>query len=533
MNSPLDQRHISRKKPINLSHLWIHISNFSLQSQNSSFMKYLRILTLYALIFAPFGCDRISSEDTVDFIILQMNDVYEIAPLEGGKVGGMARVATLRKSLLQETPNVITTLSGDFLSPSLIGTLKFENEKIAGRQMVDVMNAVGVDYVVPGNHEFDIKEGELLKRISESRFQWTSTNVFHKVDDEVASWQQNGVSFPDHIIHSIDGVDIAFFGSTVPFNKKNYVSYSDKYASVKSTYERIKDEAEIFIGLTHLGEEMDDSLATYFVPQLDLILGGHDHTNMIHKYGSTIMTKADANAKTVYVHRINFNKSSEKTTINSELVILNENVSEDAQVKAIVDTWVNISDESMSAMGYKPEAMVLITKDTLDGRESRIRNRPTNYPMMTAASFLYVVPQADLAILNSGSIRLDDQLTGTVTEYDILRSFPFGGGIALVDLKGGIIQKILNIGTVQNVGAGGYLQLANAEKKSDGWYIKGSKLSLDSTYKLALPDFVMGGGEANLGFLVDYKNQAANPTDFNGIRNDVRDIIIAYFKNMP
>jgi 2',3'-cyclic-nucleotide 2'-phosphodiesterase (5'-nucleotidase family) len=462
-----------------------------------------------------------------------MNDVYEIAPVEGGKAGGMARVATLRNQLLEENPHVITTLSGDFVSPSLIGTLTYQGEKIAGKQMVEVMNALGVDYVVPGNHEYDIKEDEHLKRIAESDFQWITTNCFHKVDGKIVPWEQNGKPFPDHVIYSIDGVDIAFFGSTVPFNKKEYVSYTDKYESVKATYEKLKDEAEVFIGITHLEEDMDDSLATYFVPELDLILGGHDHVNMKHQYGDVIMTKADANAKTVYVHRVSYNKATGKTTIQSELVSIDETLAEDPTVKKVVDKWVNISNESMANMGYQPDEVVMVTKDTLDGRESSIRYKPTNYPIMTAESFLFVAPEADLAIFNSGSIRLDDILTGTITEYDILRSFPFGGGISLVDLKGDVVERVLETGTITNVGIGGYLQLANAEKRNDGWYIKGEKLSVNKTYKMALPQFVMGGGEANLEFLKNYQNQSQNPDSFREVKNDVRDIIMAYFRQLP
>ena len=490
-------------------------------------MKFFKHTLLLSFCLFFYSC---ATDSKVEFIILQLNDVYEIAPLEGGKVAGMARVATIRKQLLAENPHVITTLSGDFVSPSLIGTLRHEDEKIAGKQMVDVMNAVGIDYVVPGNHEFDIKENELLARIEESNFQWTTTNVFHEVNGKTESWKHKDQPFPDHIMHSIEGVDIAFFGSTVPFNKKDYVSYTDKFTSVKQVYEEIKDEAEVFIAITHLEEEMDDSLATFFVPELDMILGGHDHTNMIHQYGNTRMTKADANAKTVYVHRISYDKSNGETTIDSELVNIDDSITEDAQVKAIVDKWTSIATESMATMGYKPEEVVITTSDTLDGRESSIRYRPTNYPIMTAESFLFAAPQADLAIFNSGSIRLDDQLTGTITEYDILRSFPFGGGISLVDLKGDVIEKILEIGTVQNKGIGGYLQLANAEKKVNKWYIKGSELKTNSTYTLALPGFVMQGGEANLGFIADYEKEAKSPADFKGIKNDVRDIIMAYFR---
>lgn len=57
----------------------------------------------------------------VQWTFLQMNDVYELKPLGGGKKGGMARVATIRKLLLQENPNTITIISGDIVSPSALG----------------------------------------------------------------------------------------------------------------------------------------------------------------------------------------------------------------------------------------------------------------------------------------------------------------------------------------------------------------------------------------------------------------------------
>ncbi|HXG01695.1 MAG TPA: hypothetical protein VNL69_12945, partial [Bacteroidota bacterium] len=64
----------------------------------------------------------VSQSDAVDVTLLQLNDVYEISPLENGAYGGLARVATIRKHLLRENPNTFTFLAGDFISPSAIGT---------------------------------------------------------------------------------------------------------------------------------------------------------------------------------------------------------------------------------------------------------------------------------------------------------------------------------------------------------------------------------------------------------------------------
>ena len=48
---------------------------------------------------------NVVEEDLIRFNILAVNDVYEIAALENGTIGGMARVATLRDSLKKENPN--------------------------------------------------------------------------------------------------------------------------------------------------------------------------------------------------------------------------------------------------------------------------------------------------------------------------------------------------------------------------------------------------------------------------------------------
>jgi 2',3'-cyclic-nucleotide 2'-phosphodiesterase (5'-nucleotidase family) len=59
-------------------------------------------------------------------------------------------------------------------------SLQFNGKAIRGRQMVEALNAAGLDFAIFGNHEFDIREAELQERLNESHFQWISTNSFHK-----------------------------------------------------------------------------------------------------------------------------------------------------------------------------------------------------------------------------------------------------------------------------------------------------------------------------------------------------------------
>ncbi|MEZ4727501.1 MAG: hypothetical protein R3E79_10235 [Caldilineaceae bacterium] len=66
---------------------------------------------------SPAALARQPSDTVVQLTIIHTNDVYEIQPISGGTLGGMARVATLKKQLLAQNPNTLLTMSGDLHGP--------------------------------------------------------------------------------------------------------------------------------------------------------------------------------------------------------------------------------------------------------------------------------------------------------------------------------------------------------------------------------------------------------------------------------
>ena len=76
----------------------------------------------------------LKDDGKIEATFIQINDVYEIAPLANGTIGGMARVGQLKKELKQKNPNTYMVMSGDFVSPSVYNSLKFEGKAIRGRQ---------------------------------------------------------------------------------------------------------------------------------------------------------------------------------------------------------------------------------------------------------------------------------------------------------------------------------------------------------------------------------------------------------------
>ena len=162
-------------------------------------MKRILHLLLLFSVLSIYSCSSprrttgVNDDGRISITFVQINDVYEISPLDNGKSGGMARVATLKKNYLAKNQNTFLVLAGDFVSPSVFNSLKYEGNRIRGKQMVETMNAAGMDFVVFGNHEFDIPDADLQSRINESNFKWISTNTFRKQGNTVSPFIERAI----------------------------------------------------------------------------------------------------------------------------------------------------------------------------------------------------------------------------------------------------------------------------------------------------------------------------------------------------
>jgi 2',3'-cyclic-nucleotide 2'-phosphodiesterase (5'-nucleotidase family) len=424
----------------------------------------------------------------------------------------------------------------------VIGTLKFEGKSIKGRQMVDVLNYIGLDYAILGNHEFDLDLPDLQERINESKFKWISTDVTSFENSPFAKKSGDGsfTAFPTSDIITVKGKDensfkIGLFSATTPIVKKNWITYNDYKTSATSKVAELSKNSDVVLGITHLEISQDRQLAS-ILPTVPLLMGGHDHDNMRVQEGKTVITKADANAKSVYVHRVRMDNKTRKITITSESIAMDENIPEHAGTAALVQKWKNIAIESMNSQGFNPTNVVKKLTTTLDGRESSVRHEQCPLGTMIASSMLDGSREkAICAFFNGGSVRVDDQLTGNLTEYDIIRIMPYGGQVAEVSLKGSLLKKVLDAGN-NNKGKGGYLQRTpNIAKVGNDWAINGTLIEDAKPYQIITGAFLFSGKEAGLEFFNEknpevIKFSLPNAEDKSDLRNDTRKLFIQYLK---
>ena len=474
-------------------------------------MKYFSLLLATWMLVGGPACKSLSSTapspSPTQITLLQLNDVYEIAPLENGQIGGLARVATLEKFLRLQNPNTIMVLAGDFLSPSVIGTVKLNGERVRGKHMVDLLNYIGMDWVVFGNHEFDVGVTALQARINESQFGWIGGNVFHKKGEDISPFakinSQGSEPLKSSAIWKVpqpgrDSLRIGVLGLCLNSNQVDFVHYENVYASARLQFEALKNQTDFVIALTHLSIEQDRKLARQ-IPQLKLIMGGHEHEHHFERVSAVPIAKADANAKSAYVHQIQYDPISGKVNINSTLKLLNQEVKPDSATALEVLDWEDRAFAAFREQGFELKEIVATVDEPLDGLEKHIRTQPTNLGVMIAEGMYRYGEGADAAFFNGGSVRLDDYLSGSITQYDLIRALPFGGKVVLVDMKGMLVQQMLEAGE-KNQGTGGYLQTFQIEKSPAGWKIGGEMLNPDKRYRIATNDFLLTGLEANMEF---------------------------------
>lgn len=484
---------------------------------------------------------KIEDDGKITFKFIQLNDVYEIAPLSGGEYGGMARVAHIADSVRKVNPNTFMFMAGDFLNPSLVGSLKLDGETVNGRQMVEVMNAMNFELVTFGNHEFDVGQEALQQRLNESHFQWIATNIYERGEDGSRSFQiQNDLaSMPIPETHTIRLMDpdstyisIGFLSATINSNPQKFVYYDDHKQAALAAYNSLKrDKVDLIMGLTHLEIEQDAELAKR-LPELRFIMGGHEHHNMLVPSANAMIAKADANAKTVYIHTFEYDKKTGLLKRDSQLLPVDSRIASQPQVNAIVERWNRILDQEVRKIIDSPYEQIYRADPPLDGTDSASRGIQTNLGgIITAAMADSFDEPLNAAIVNGGSIRVDDMLAGSINSLDVFRVLPFGGEIVKVSLKGSLLIEVLDYGE-NSRGTGAYLQRHNIEQDSRGeWTLDGSPIDQEQTYTVAMSDFLMKGRDIpfltpkNTGIVGD----VYVPKNYENA-NDIRKAVIVYLK---
>jgi 5'-nucleotidase len=451
--------------------------------------------------------------------IVHFNDSHELGASEGGRVGGIARVATVIDRVKVSSAPVVVTHGGDFLSPSPLGTARVDGEPLAGRQAVAVLNAAGVQWATLGNHEFDVSEAAFRARVREAKFTIVSSNVVDAAGRPFDGIQPSAIAT---VTSQGRAIRLGVIGLTIDFNRKPWVVYKPMIESAKAQVDSLHGRVDAIVALTHQALASDQALAIA-VPEIDVILGGHEHENWMIRRGPrfTPIVKADANGRSAAIVTMTFGAAGTRPSVDARLQIMDEAIPPQARVRDELARWTEVAFAAFRRDGFEPTATIVRLSEPLDGREGTVRNRAGGMTDLIVAAMRREAPDAVAAVLNGGSVRVDDVIPpGPITEYDVLRMLPFGGKVVQAALDGALLRQVLDAG-VANQGSGGYLHASGITRENGAWVVAGQPLDPSSRYTVALPEFLLTGGESRMGFLTRDNPQVHDVKDLRDIRQAV------------
>ena len=378
---------------------------------------------------------------TQDIYVLYENDVH-------CAVDGYAKFAALRNEKRSVSPYVTTVSSGDFIQGSTIGAFT------QGKSIINIMNAVGYDYVLPGNHEFDYGVPNLLECTKSLSATTVCCNFCPTASPEPI--------FTPYAIQEYGKVKVAYIGISTPAtintstptfftdDKGNYIydfHGQDLAQYVQRYVDKARSEgAHYVVALTHLGlDEADVYTSPKFVAAttgIDVLLDAHSHsvlpdTVMYNKEGKPVLVTSTG-TKFQYMGVLTLDKQG---TFHSQLVSTERYTPIDEKVRQVVDQEnKQVEDLKKRVIGQTPFDIITLGEN---GERLSRREETTMGDLLT--DIIRQQAQADVAILNGGGLRTNIK-AGEFTYADIYEVSPFGNTLVTATLTGQQLLDALEVG---------------------------------------------------------------------------------------
>ncbi len=438
-----------------------------------------KVLPLIALTIAITACQptkTVSPDEakagsgTLTFIVI--NDTYQLDQLP--------YLRTLRHQLEQKEGDVAVLHAGDFLFPSLL------SRRYGGEQMIDLFNLLDGDdksrdpyfYITFGNHEFDkdkLKHAPMLQsRINESQFEWINSNVVFKSDAAGNSLVKGSNLLNSKLIH-MNGIKVGLVSATTDVKSAEYIdSFLPPIDTVRKITRQLRDKgAQWVVGITHQTVAQDKVLLENLGDDApDFIAGGHEHDRQNHLVNGRRLVKADADATSAAVVRVKLTQPLAETHV--EFVKLPGHYAADASMQTRITQWKERFGKEFCGEINLPSSCLtdVVGRSQVDliGEELTIRRYETNLGnlLADAAKFSYADKGAQIAFLNSGGMRLNQNIpTGSITRSHVETLFAYPTPLVLLKITGKQLQDVVNHSITDWTGNGRWLHISGFAFRHD------------------------------------------------------------------
>ena len=352
--------------------------------------------------------------------ILSVNDMH-------ANLDAFPKFAAIADSLRTLYPSLLVFSAGDNRTGNPVNDMY----EVSSYPMVSLMNQVGFNATAVGNHDFDVKS--LAPLMCYSNFSYICANMFPSPD--------TGLRIVPTRVFDVDGIKVGVIGviqlnamgrpDTHPENVEG-IRFTQA-ENVVGRYQSLSKECDVTILLSHVGYQGDIEIAERF-PWLDLIIGGHTHTQLTAEeplHNGVLITQ-NKNRLPMCTHITLTVDKGKVIDKKAEYIDIKKFPNKNKLVAMMVDYF---SDDPF----FK---RVVAHAET----PFKIKDQMT-YMLCDA---LLTEGQGDICIMNNGGTRIDSLSAGDITIHDILAMDPFYNDAVTATLTG---EDILHIITAYSRGS--------------------------------------------------------------------------------
>lgn len=430
-------------------------------------IKSLAILLTAALIIPMLGGFTVQAEKQrkkVDVIFTHdthshLNSFTTIVDGKKSEVGGFARIKTVIDEKKADNPNTLVLDGGDFSMGTLVQTV-YESEAAEIR----MLGEIGCDVTTLGNHEFDYRSkglanmlesaaasGDKLPELVLCNVDWDAMEEKGLSDGQkliAEGFEDYGIK--DYVMLKKGDVNIAVIGvfgtDALACAPTCELLFQDPVEAVKETVKEIqaKEKADMIVCVSHSGtwedeDKSEDEILAKSVPELDLIVSGHTHTDLDEPivHGDTYIVSTGEYAKKIGSMSMEQKEDGRWEMKEYELIPITTSIPADETTQAKVDGFMEAVDsEYLSQFGYTQKQV--LARNTIEFSslyDLEYEHTEHNLGNIMSDAYRYAVTNAedyngkpvDVAVVPSGTIR-DTYAVGDITVESVFNSFSLGIG---------------------------------------------------------------------------------------------------------
>ena len=388
-----------------------------------------------------------------------LNSFSTVIDGESTEVGGFARIKTVIDEQKAENPDTLVVDGGDFSMGTLVQTV-YEDEAAELR----MLGAIGCEVTTFGNHEFDYRSSglaQMLKSAAESgdvlpelvvcNVDWDAMEAAGLNDGQQqiqSGFEEYGVK--DYVVLQKGDVNVAVTGvfgvDALACAPTCELLFRDPVEAVRETVAEIKanEDVDMIVCVSHSGtwedeSKSEDEILAKSVPDLDLIISGHTHTELAEPivHGDTYIVSTGEYGKKIGKLSMTQKSDGRWEMTDYKLVPILSTITADGATQEKIDGFMEAVDTGYLAdFGYTKDE-VLATNNVQFSTLHDLEYEHTEHNLgdLMSDAYVYAVENSDdfdgvpvdVAVVPSGTVR-DTYTAGNITVEQVFNSFSLGIG---------------------------------------------------------------------------------------------------------